>query len=96
MQGSPISPYLFDIYVEALIEKIRNEGALREECVLMYADDLAVVCYNEQNVRKVIEIIEEWSGENGLSINKRHLTSTWEKAKITSQIDNIRGISIVK
>ena len=99
MQGSPISPYLFDIYVETLIEKIRNEGALREECVIMYADDLAVVCYNELNMRKVIEIIKEWSGEKGLSINKKKsgiLQVLGKRQKITLQIDNIRVIPIVK
>ena len=46
MQGSPISPYLFDIYIKELMKKIKTVGALRDECVLMYADDLAVICYN--------------------------------------------------
>ena len=35
MQGAPISPYLFNIYVEDLIEKIKKEGTVREECILI-------------------------------------------------------------
>ena len=100
MQGSPISPYLFDTYIEELIEKIKNIGPLRDECVLMYADDhLAVICYNERKVKQVIRIIEEWSEINGLIVNKKKngiMQVMGTKKQTTLKDDNISGIPVVK
>jgi len=53
MQGSPIAPYLFNIYIEELLELLMTKHSLSVEEVLAYADDLAVVCYSMNLLHEV-------------------------------------------
>ena len=67
--------------------------------VLMYADDLAVICYNEQKVKHVICIIEKWSGINGLTVNKKKsgiMQVVGTRQQTTLKDDNISWIPVVK
>ena len=65
----------------------------------MYADHLAVVCYNENHLKKVIQSIGGWSQENGLNINKNkseiiQILGKKQRKQITTK--NINGIPIVQ
>jgi len=69
-QGSILSPALFNIFIEDLVEKIARELNVSIEDILLYADDLLVLCKSQDQVRNCIKIIEEWSTENGMELNK--------------------------
>ena len=60
------------IYVKKLIDEIKNDEILRDDYILIYANGLAVVFYNESNTRNIINTINEWSRNNGLIVNKRN------------------------
>jgi len=57
MQGSPIAPYLFNIYTEELLQVIADKHGIDIEDILAYADDLAVICYSVNQVHEVISSI---------------------------------------
>jgi len=70
-QGSIISPYLFNIFVEDLAERLRNEAQLNIEDLSLYADDLLALCNSQAQLDKCVEIIEDWSAKNGMVLNKK-------------------------
>ncbi len=71
MQGSPIAPFLFNIYIEELLEMLETKHGLNIEEILAYADDIAVICYSMNLLNQVISTIREWSDKNGLQINSK-------------------------
>ena len=98
MQGSPISPYLFNIYSESLITQLKQKG-LREDEILAYADDICIVSYSIHQLKTIITTIEEWTTENGLLLNKNKsgiLQVTENRQRITLNQKEINGIPVVK
>jgi len=67
-QGSIVSPAFFNIYVEPLYWKL-NEHILLDD-IFGYADDLLILCDSLSELQECSEIIEVWSKENNLFINK--------------------------
>ena len=72
-QGSVISPSLFDIYTEPLLRELKTLGKIEYEDILAYADDILVFCENKSQLDNCINIIERWSKENNLEINKKKI-----------------------
>ena len=70
LQGSIISPMLYSLYIDDLAEAIRETlpGLQR---VFMYADDIAVVLHNEEEVNLLSPILEEHSRMNNFKFNPR-------------------------
>ena len=67
LQGSLISCMLFNVYIDDLVRELK--AASFE--TLAYADDIAVICYEKPQLDKVTEILERWSIENKIEINKK-------------------------
>ena len=70
-QGSILSPALFSIFIEDLVEKLRDQPGLNIEDILLYADDILVLCTSIEQLRQCIKIIEHWSESNGMKLNKK-------------------------
>ena len=68
LQGSVLSPSLFSIYVNFLLEDL--EKVAGKDSVYAYADDIMVNFYGKVHLRKVIKVVEEWSNTNKMQINK--------------------------
>ncbi len=66
-QGSVISLALFNIFLEDLSDKLREKVGISLEDLLFYADDVLTLC----DSTKQIEVIEDWSNRNGMSLNKK-------------------------
>jgi len=69
-QGSILSPALFNIFIEDLADKLSQELKMSIEDILMYADDILLLCDSQYQIRKCVQIIEEWSKQNGMELNK--------------------------
>ena len=70
MQGSTLSPFLFDLCLDVILRTILNEAELTIDQILAYADDLLFLCFSLEQLDKTISKIEEHSPKMGLSINK--------------------------
>ena len=70
-QGSIISPALFNIFIEDLVEKLSQELKMSIEDILFYADDLLLLCKTPDQVERCVQIIEQWSHENGMKLNRK-------------------------
>lgn len=75
-QGCPFSPLPFIIGIELLAIKLRsnitrleftNKRILR---LLMYADDMTLFFNNEMDIRKAIDMIDDFTYISGLNLNK--------------------------
>jgi hypothetical protein len=69
-QGSILSPALFNIFIEDLVESLANELKISTEDILLYADDILILCQSQEQVAKCVQIIENWSYLNGMELNK--------------------------
>ena len=70
-QGSIISPALFNIFIEDLVEEIAKELEMSIQDILLYADDILLLCKTIPQVKRCIQIIENWSSRNGMKLNKK-------------------------
>jgi len=100
-QGSVISPFLFNIYVEEMYERINKECDVNLEDMLGYADDTLILCSSIHQLRKVIQIIKSWSDENNLKLNAKKSgimefrTKFERKGSILKVGSELEGIPIV-
>jgi len=69
-QGSIISPALFNIFIEDFGQELVNELGLNLDDVLLYADDVLILCSSFDQLTKVINFAESWSRKNGMKLNK--------------------------
>jgi len=68
-QGSLISPILYDWYVNDLVRIL--SGEFGQDSTYAYADDIAVLCLGNSEVRKALSATETWAASNGAQINKK-------------------------
>ena len=67
LQGGILSPFLFNCYIDDLIREL-NEVCFE---ALAYADDIALICKNEDELLKSMDILERWSNNNDIAVNKK-------------------------
>ena len=67
MFGGILSPSIFNNYVDDLICDLKNVAFK----VLVYAEDLAVICKNKIELDLVIYRLNIWSELNEIAINKK-------------------------
>ena len=91
LQGSLISPMLFDLYINDLINELDKNSFE----VLAYADDLCVLCDGRNQLNNVIKIIDKWSKLNGINVNKNKSGIMILKNDIKEK-DNIDGYPIIR
>ena len=81
-QGCPLSPTLFNISIEPLIQRLN--GAAEQEgyhiaeeavAVLAYADDVMIVSDSEEGLNNLITIVEQFCGYACLTINPKKCRS---------------------
>ena len=70
-QGSPISPALFDIYMEEVMAKLQESlGKEIELWYKLYADDLVMIV-KHTHVERLLEHLFRISDEFGLKVNEK-------------------------
>ena len=76
-QGCPLSPYLYILSFEPLLEKIRMEKNItgigipgaRDIKVIAYADDTVFFPTNDRSIHKIISIFQDFGKGSGSKIN---------------------------
>jgi len=90
MQGSLISPILFNLYINDMVEDLSKSTF----DTLAYADDIAVICEDKQQLDNSISIVEQWSKRNLININKKKSGIMCIKGKLLDK--EHRGYPVVK
>ena len=78
-QGCPLSPYLYILAIEPVLEKIRLDNTIRgihlpnrgERKLLAYADDTIFFPKNNNSIKRIMETFEEFGSASGSKINIR-------------------------
>ena len=86
MQGSVLSPALFDFFFEELIIELTELHG--ETNVFAYADDLAAICTSFAQLHHLIDTIDKWSKDNSTPIN-------YGKSGILNILKNCRSRKMV-
>ena len=68
LQGSPLSPYLFNIFVDELLEDL-NDGATIIPRSLFYADDGTLLASSSSEVQRLLDIVAAWSAQHRMTLN---------------------------
>lgn len=83
-QGCPLSPLLFDIYIEALCLNIIQNDAIHgfnlqatEVKLLAYADDVAVLCRDKESITRTVEGVKRFSEVTGSGVNWGKCLGFW-------------------
>ena len=63
-QGGVLSPYLFALYIDSIVDRVRNSRTgcyLKALCmsVLLYADDILLIAPSVSSVNKLLHICEQ-------------------------------------
>ena len=72
-QGSILSPILFVIFVDDLLEELHDATAHQRDSGLMFMDDLATVNSTGQSLKKTHQIILDWCSKWEATINPTKL-----------------------
>ena len=70
-QGCPLSPVLFNIFINDLIPRISKIKVPKISDVgcLLFADDTVILSNNSKDLNLQLIKVEEWCNENGMEIN---------------------------
>jgi len=73
-QGDPLSPTLFNIFINDLVDDMKLKGTLvnfgnANFNTLLYADDMVLIAENEDNLQKLLEILSNWCKKWRVKIN---------------------------
>ena len=99
IQGGPLSPKLFSIYIEQLIKEVQESGngiALGQLKfgILAYADDILLLSEKEEEMRKSLRICEEYGAKWDIKWNpqKTQLLLAGDRSKRNRTISTIQFI----
>ena len=83
LQGSSLSPILFNFFIDDLIGELESLPGVKtygkKVSALAFADDVAIVAANHAALQLGINAAEKWSIDNGMKFNRTkcvHLTAT--------------------
>ena len=95
-QGGVLSPYLFNIYVDELIQKLCNSNVGCNICGIMannlsYADDMTLLCPSIKGLQHLLCICEEYGKDNDIIYNSEKTECMFFKGKkvSVSRIPNV-------
>jgi hypothetical protein len=68
LQGSPLSPCLFNLFVDGLLEEL-NDGSPLIPRSLFYADDGILLASDPEEIQRLLDIVVRWSASYRMTLN---------------------------
>jgi hypothetical protein len=95
LQGETVSPVLWDMYIEDLINKLDNSDTMPIRILggkihaLLYVDDIVLLAYTPAELQRKIKVLQSHFKENELRINlgKTKYRIFWKKPCLTAAQD---------
>jgi hypothetical protein len=69
LQGSILAPFLFNVYIDDLAERLNLLQLDGGVSALLLADDLQTLAREERDILAQCDIISAWTEENGMEVN---------------------------
>ena len=69
LQGSALSPLLFDIYIDNLLDTLQNR--IQGLQIYAFADDIMLHNYTITELRRTIQDINKWCTQNKMNLNMK-------------------------
>ena len=74
-QGCMLSPLLFNMFINNLVETIKGLGigvdiGQEKVSILMYADDLVLLAENENDLQLLLNVLSDWCRSNRINVNE--------------------------
>ena len=73
LQGDPLSPLLFNLMIDEVLENIKNQGTVLFEGVrlnhIAFADDFVILANDDEQLIKKIHILNKYMKRLGMSDN---------------------------
>jgi hypothetical protein len=66
LQGSPLSPWLFNLFIDELLQQMNTD--VRTRICLFYADDGALVTHSSVDAQVLLNMVEGWATRNRLEL----------------------------
>lgn len=67
-QGCPMSPVIFNLFLEPLLEWLVENGVPRETAQLAFADDIALFACDRQTLQRLVDLVDEYFYANKLEL----------------------------
>lgn len=68
-QGSPLSPIIFNFFINSLVAELNRYNDSDIPHCLFYADDGALLAPNLDSIKHLLHIAERWAKDNGMAYN---------------------------
>jgi endonuclease/exonuclease/phosphatase family metal-dependent hydrolase len=104
-QGCVLSPFLFDVFINPLVEKVKAvHGGITfkgsEMCVLMFADDIVLVSHSAVKLQQMLKAVESFCGQMKCEVNVKKTEvviygSYHKKDKVIFSLNNAE-LNVVK
>jgi hypothetical protein len=68
-QGAVLSPIVFNLFEDALIEELNRLATMENPDALFFADDGALLARDEEHAESLLRVAESWARDNGMVFN---------------------------
>ena len=93
-QGSPISPALFNIYIEEVMARIREDLIDRNMWYKLYADDLVIII-KHRDIHDLLRSLRHWSADFSLKINEKKFGIFLNQKRLRPEESFIDGFPVI-
>lgn len=97
LQGSSLSPLLFNVYINPLLERLDKQPKLTSRRLasnnLFFADDGALHAV-ATNMQKLLDVCSAWAVEYGMTFSAPKSAVMWKRAEGSGRVFSIQGEAI--